>query len=253
VIQHLESRGIETIDLAVVSHHHTDHYGGMDDVVLKYKPRYFLATKSGHVTSMYRKLLEDVKAARSTFLVPDPKGVRILKLGSVDLYVLPQPPESAEEENDNSVGIVAVYGNFSVLLTGDSEDPQRAWWLRTCPGTISNCTVLKLAHHGSRNGTDAHWLKVVDPEVAVVSLAAGNSYGHPHKEAVALLKEYAIPLHRTDEKGTITFLSNGKAWKIAGESAMASGGGSKGSSSGSTRKPTATARGGGDSFGRARK
>ena len=47
------------------------------------------------------------------------------------------------------------YGSFSALLTGDSEETERAWWLRNDPSLVRNCTILKVAHHGSRNGTDA--------------------------------------------------------------------------------------------------
>ena len=62
------------------------------------------------------------------------------------------------------------YGNFSVLLTGDSEETERQWWLKHDPELMRNCTILKLAHHGSRNGTDARWLQIVRPELAVASL-----------------------------------------------------------------------------------
>jgi beta-lactamase superfamily II metal-dependent hydrolase len=247
VVQELERLGVDSIDLVVVTHHHTDHFGGMDDVVRKYRPKFYMATKSSHGGTMYRKLLEDVKAVGCRFLTPDPKGIRLLRLGSVELLVLPQPPLNDEEENDNSIGIIVNYGRFSMMLTGDSEEDQRDWWMETCPATISGCTVLKLAHHGSHNGTDARWLEKLEPELAVVSLASGNSFGHPHKQTLDLLKEYGVPLLRTDQKGTITLESDGRTWRVAGESTMAKSGSSRGRSS------AVAAGGGGDSFGRARR
>ena len=103
------------------------------------------------------------------------------------LTVLPQPPEDRDEENDNSIGLRLQYGKFSVLLTGDSEADERQWWIGHIPELIRDCTILKLAHHGSRNGTDARWLDLVQPELAVASLGTGNDYGHPHSETSALL------------------------------------------------------------------
>ena len=106
------------------------------------------------------------------------------------------------------------HGGFSMLMTGDSEPPARKWWQEQCPELLRDCSVLKLAHHGSHNGTDVAWLDVVRPELAVVSVGAGNSYGHPHSQTLDLLKRHKIPLVRTDEWGTITMVSDGDSWNL---------------------------------------
>jgi beta-lactamase superfamily II metal-dependent hydrolase len=105
-----------------------------------------------------------------------------------------------------------------MLMTGDSEPPSRKWWRENCPDLLRDCSVLKLAHHGSHNGTDAALLDVVRPELAVVSLAAGNSYGHPHSQTLELLKSRGVPLVRTDEWGTITMVSDGDSWNLVSSS-----------------------------------
>ncbi len=99
-----------------------------------------------------------------------------------------------------------------MLLTGDSQARERAFWEANCPNLIRNCTVLKLAHHGSRNGTDARWLRVVSPKLVVISVGAGNEYGHPNAETLALLSRMGIPLLRTERDGTITVVSDGSRW-----------------------------------------
>ena len=58
---------------------------------------------------------------------------RKITLGSVVLTVFPQAPEDPTEENNNSIGIRVQHGDVSILLTGDSEDPERAWWMANCP------------------------------------------------------------------------------------------------------------------------
>ncbi len=244
VVNTLKSLGVNSIDLVAVSHHHSDHYGGMDNVVRTFRPKYFLASKSGHVTSTYKRLLEDVRNEDVTPLYPTSKGARVLKLGSVNLIVLPErPDEDTKNENNNSIGIVVSYGKFAVLLTGDSEETERAWWLKQCPDALKDITVLKLAHHGSRNGTNAQWLDITQPEIAVASLGTGNDYGHPHKETLDLLKKYNLTLLRTDQRGTITIESDGQDWDLVGSgrsnSEMAqrdTGSNSRSGSSGSTRK-----------------
>ena len=200
--------------MVVISHHHSDHYGGMDEVVKAMKPQYFLASRSGHTTSLYLKLLKTVQAQGLTVVQPSSKP-RKIELGSVELTLFPQPPEDRKEENNNSIGLRLKYGSFSVLLTGDSEETERQWWLKNDPDLMRTCTILKLAHHGSRNGTDARWLQLVRPELAVASMGRSNEFGHPHPETVSLLRQRGVPFLRTDQLGTITITSDGRDWQVA--------------------------------------
>jgi competence protein ComEC len=121
------------------------------------------------------------------------------------------------------VGIRVQHGTFSVLLPGDAERTERAWWEREVPDLCAKATVLKLAHHGSNNGTDARWLELVRPELAVASVGKGNDYGHPGSEMLALLARYGIPLLRTDLDGTIVVESDGRRWRVLRRQITASG------------------------------
>ncbi len=209
----LKRKGITELDIVIVSHHHSDHYGGMDQVIRSFKPKYFMATGSSHTTKGYLKLLQTVQTEGITAIAPTARP-RKIELGSVLLTVFPQPPLDHEEENNNSIGIRLEYGRFSVIMTGDSETDERQWWVAHSPSLLRDCTILKLAHHGSRNGTDQHWLDLLQPEAAVASLASGNSYGHPHSETISLLRKNEIPFLRTDQRGTITIVSNGRTWNL---------------------------------------
>jgi competence protein ComEC len=120
VVELLKQRGVEAIDLVVISHHHQDHYGGMSEVIKTYRPRVFLATDSSHTTPHYLRLLQLVRDSGMRAIFPT-DAPRKLQLGSVLLTVLPQPPEDPEDENDNSIGIRLQHGAFSMLLTGDSQ------------------------------------------------------------------------------------------------------------------------------------
>ncbi|MDR3638419.1 MAG: ComEC/Rec2 family competence protein [Isosphaeraceae bacterium] len=213
VVQTLKRLGISSLDLVVVSHHHSDHYGGMHAVIEQFHPKYFLASNRSHTTSLYLKLLKEVRDQGIQTIYPTERA-RKIELGSLVLTVFPQPPEDKKEENNNSIGIRVDDGAVSLLLTGDSEETERQWWIQTCPNLIRNAQILKLAHHGSRNGTDAHWLDLVKPEVAVASVGTGNDYGHPHRETLSLLASYRIPLKRTDESGTVTIESDGRRWQL---------------------------------------
>ena len=213
IVPLLERRGVTSIDLAVVSHHHDDHYGGMDDVVRRFRPRVFLASDSSYTSERYLKLLELVRDRRIPAISPT-GSARKLGLGSVVLTVFPRAPADPDEENNNSVGLRLQYGSFSVLLPGDAEGPERRWWEENMPSLCADATVLKLAHHGSRSGTDTTWLKLVRPQLAVASMGRDNEFGHPHPQTLALLRRFEIPLLRTDRDGTIVIQSDGARWSV---------------------------------------
>ena len=213
VVKLLERRGVDRLDLVAVSHHHADHYGGMAEVVRRFNPRVFLGENSAHTTPHYLRLLELIRDRGITSISPTSMP-RHIELGSVMLTILPQAPEDAEDENNNSVGIRLQYGTFSVLLPGDAERAERSWWERHAADLCANATVLKLAHHGSRNGTDRAWLELVRPKLAVASLGASNDFGHPHSETLRVLAAMDIPLLRTDEVGTISVESDGTRWRV---------------------------------------
>ena len=91
----LRSKGITRLDLVAISHHHSDHYGGMAEVVRALKPRYFLASHSGHSTRSYLKLLQTVEAQGITAIQPSSRP-RKIELGSVELTIFPQAPEDQQ-------------------------------------------------------------------------------------------------------------------------------------------------------------
>ena len=218
VVELLRARGITALDLVVVSHHHLDHYGGMPAVIRAFRPRVFLDADSPHATPMYVKLLEQVRSSGITAIRAGPKS-RKIDLGSVAITVFPRAPTDEKEENNNSIGLRVDYGATSALLTGDSQGSERRWWMKNCPGLIAEVQVLKLAHHGSRNGTDPSWLELARPSIAVASLGKDNSFGHPHPETLDRLRSAGIPLLRTDELGSISFRTDGRVWS-RGESTL---------------------------------
>jgi competence ComEA-like helix-hairpin-helix protein len=222
VVELLKARGIERIDLVVVSHHHHDHYGGMAAVIREFQPRVFLASGSSHTTPTYLRLLELVRDQGIQAIQPTDRPRRI-ELGLVVLTIFPQAPEDPAEENNNSIGIRLQYGSFSALLPGDAELAERITWQHWVPTLCERCTVLKLAHHGSHNGTHARWLDLVRPDLAVASVGRGNPFGHPSPQVVAMLAHRGIPLLRTDRDGTVTIVSDGRRWWLVGHQIVARG------------------------------
>ena len=100
----------------------------------------------------------------------------------------------------NEVSTVASIrnGKYSLLFTGDI-DSTRERALKN----LEQHDVLKVAHHGSKHSSSLKFLEQVQPKVAVISVGAGNSYGHPHPETLERLDNVGGKVLRTDELGAI--------------------------------------------------
>jgi beta-lactamase superfamily II metal-dependent hydrolase len=199
----LHRLGVDTIDLAVASHAHADHIGGMAEVIDRFPVRYYLDNGMPHTTSTYRRLMELVRERDLTYLRAEP---RALRLGSATIRVLPPDP-GAEEQNDGSVGLVVEFGTFRALLTGDAETGALAHFVRL---GVPQVTILKAAHHGSRNGVSPAWLAATRPQIVVISCGRENPYGHPHAWALRYYGGAGAEIYRTDRDGTITVLADGE-------------------------------------------
>ena len=123
---------------------------------------------------------------------------RTIALGSVNLRIL--PPHGLDDQNTNSVGVLVEYGEFKAILTGDSEIEELSSFLSA---GVPDVTVLKAAHHGSRNGLTPAWLSATKPEIVVVSCGRDNPYGHPSEWAMQNYAAVAELVLRTDRDGEV--------------------------------------------------
>jgi len=197
VLAQLRALGVDTIDLLVASHNHSDHIGGMTAVLGSTVVRFYLDNGVPHTTATYQRTIQAVTASGAQYLRP---SARTITLGNARLRVLPPPP-SIDDQNNSSVGILVQYGEFRAILTGDSEQFELQYWIQH--DSIPRVTVVKVAHHGSRNGTSSEWVEATHPQVAVISVGTGNSYGHPSSEVVEAWEGAGATVYRTDQDGTV--------------------------------------------------
>lgn len=200
VVSYLRAFRIDTIDLAVASHNHADHIGGMSAVLSSAVVRFYLDNGVPHTTATYARTIQAVRASGAQYLTAT---ARTITLGAAKLHVMAPPP--GRDHNNSSVGILVEYGQFRALFTGDSELAELGYWLST--GTIGRVHVLKVAHHGSWNGTSRDWVAATRPAAAIISVGR-NSYGHPSPQVVAQWQAAGARVYRTDLEGSILVLAN---------------------------------------------
>src|SRR6185503_7029391 len=192
---------IDTIDLVVASHPHADHIGGMPELLQSHVVRFYLDNGIPHTTAIYRRTLDAVRASGAQYLQATN---RTTTLGAAQIHILAPPPSTTI--NNGSVGILVEYGRFRALFTGDSEREELEHWLGA--DAIQRVSVVKVAHHGSDNGTSASWIATTHPQVAVISVGAGNSYDHPSPLVVAQWQNAGARVYRTDHDGGVFIIAN---------------------------------------------
>ena len=220
VVDALRKRDVRSLDLAVATHPHADHIGGMRQVIENFGVKNFLDSGKEYPSKEYLRMLEAItgKGIKPIFAR---KGMKFDLDSGVELEVLnPQGNEQwitevrrgGSVENANSVVLRLSYGNFSMLFTGDAETETEDSMMRS--GVTLRAQVLKVGHHGSRYATSARFLEAVAPEAAVISCGAGNKYGHPAEQTLARLQKAGVKIYRTDLNGDVAIVSDGNTFEI---------------------------------------
>lgn len=206
VTQFLLALQIVKIDVVIATHPDADHIGGLI-TVLESNLMVSLVLYNGEAkdTKTYRDFM--AAAQRRTPLVAQRGQTFQLDNATVMTVLNPTQPVEFTEVNENSVVVRIQVGTVAAVMTGDCELRCEQSMLRS--GMAVTGQVLKVGHHGSRSSSAAAFLDAVKPSVAIISVGAGNRYGHPHAEVLQRLATRGIAVYRTDVSGTVTVVVEG--------------------------------------------
>ena len=210
----LEESGIQKLDILVVSHLHTDHYGGLTKA-LTYASSIGVTLSNAEYkdSKAFRDFEHQLQINGSKITVPAPGDT--YKLGSATVEVI---DSTAEEANDSLV-LLITYGDTRFLFTGDIEDAAQTRISDKYQSESDEpykIDLIKMPHHGSYTGTLYRFLRTFMPDYTIISCGEGNMYGHPHQETLDLLdsKTWSPRVYRTDRDGDIIVRSNGKELSV---------------------------------------
>lgn len=204
IVQFLQGLGITKIDFLVGTHPHEDHIGGLDDVINNFDIGIIYMPKVATTTKTFESVLDAIEAKNLS--VTTPVIGNEFSMGSAKFQIL---STGTDEDDLNSCSIVLrlKFGNLAYLFTGDEETVNEEKMINS--GYDLSADVLKVAHHGSNTSSSEEFLDRVSPDVAIIMVGEGNSYGHPHSEILNRLNARNIKIYRTDTDGTILITSDG--------------------------------------------
>ncbi len=217
VLNYLRSMGIEKLDYIIATHQHSDHIGGLPEVLSEFDcdniimPR--LTKEQTPTNSTYTAFLKAVQASEAKVISAKP-GLSY-DLGGATFEILGPVTDDAEDINSMSAVTKITYGESSFLITGDAETEEELEIIDS--GADLDCDVLRAGHHGSSTSSCKDFLNAVTPEICVVSCGADNDYGHPHDKAMNRIKKHTEEIYRTDICGSIVMSSDGENIDISYE------------------------------------
>jgi competence protein ComEC len=208
VLAALRRNGVEDLSLVVVTHDQEDHSGALPDVLARHRVALVAHPPLGPDAGDLRRDLD--AARRHGVPVREIAAGAELDVGAWRLVVeSPRgPPPAGSDPNPYSLTMLARAGPFDVLLTADAESDA----LRSL--SLPAVDVLKVAHHGSADAGLADLLARLRPSTAVISVGAGNTYGHPTPETLAELRASGVRTLRTDLSGDVTVRAEGEGLAV---------------------------------------
>jgi competence protein ComEC len=193
----LSSLGVKEIRLLIITHFHADHIGGISGALRKRK-----------IDEVWANTADPITAGLPLRIV---KAGYHQRIGNIDLDIL--WPQSANERNSNlnnlSVATLIRSPDFSLFEAGDMEPLTQS----EIADSLPRVDIYKVCHHGSKY-QDPAFTRALSPAIAMISVGAGNSYGHPATQTIAALVRLGARVVRTDTEGAIAISAQGHHFRI---------------------------------------
>lgn len=214
VIPYLRRKGINEIDLLILTHPHLDHLEGLLPILKEFKVDMVLDSGLLCDSSEYKEFISLILEKGISYHKAK-AGDNFIFSNNLEIFLLnPLYDSDFYEESDfNNASIVVklFYKNANFLFTGDIEEAAEKKLLVW--QNILQSDILKVAHHGSSTSTNLEFLDKVNPNIAVITVGK-NHFGHPSQKIIERLEDKNIQIYQTDEDGTVIIRTNGQEYWI---------------------------------------
>lgn len=209
VVRYLQKLGIKRLTAVIATHPDADHIGGLDTVLDAFPVDSVYAPRVTHTTETYRDFLLAVK--REGVTIKSVKaGLKIPSEAARFTFLAPLT-DGTQDLNSWSAVLRVEHGQDRFLFMGDAPIRTEQQLLESNADVRAD--VLKLGHHGADTSSSLPFLQAVSPKRALISAGKDNAYRHPRPSVLQELKAERITIDRTDQSGTIQYISTGDGIK----------------------------------------
>lgn len=208
---YLKNLNYQKIDYVIGTHPHTDHIGGLKDIINTFEIGKIYMPKVVSTTKTYESLLMAIKD-KNLKINTAKAGTSIIDTDALKINILAPNNNTYTELNNYSVVTKITYGTTKFLFMGDAE--------KLSENEIKeNVTadVIKIGHHGSNTSSSIDFIKKVNAKYGIISVGLNNKYNLPKEETITNWENSGTKIYLTSINGTITAISDGTNIKIESE------------------------------------
>lgn len=193
----LLSMGISRVDGLILTHYDRDHCGGVPYLAERIGIDTLYLPPTADTDGELEQILDVCRDSTQIWLESD----MTISFGNASIEIF--PPESGDSGNESCNAVLFRGEKCDTLITGDQSALRER--LLLAEHDIPDLELLIVGHHGSNNSTCTQLLEATAPDVAIISVGANNSYGHPAQQVLDRLTEAGCVIYRTDLHGTIIY------------------------------------------------
>ena len=205
---------ISHIDMAIVTHAHSDHMAGVLTLIDIFHVNSVGLPEYPNTEKDFSKLINLCEGKNIPVFFYNEGDT--INLDNKTTFEVLNPPSMntsfAGNLNNTSICGMLRFGDLEILFTGDIEAEAEKFLLKH--GDNIDCDILKVAHHGGRESTTPDFLNIVKPEAAIISVGR-NNYGHPSDEVIERLLMAGARIYTTEKCGAIIVQSNGNNYRVS--------------------------------------
>lgn len=211
IINYLKNLNYQKIDYVIGTHPHTDHIGGLKNIINTFEIGKIYMPKVVSTTKTYESLLMAIKD-KNLKINNAKAGTSIIDTDALKINILAPNNSIYTELNNYSVVTKITYGTTKFLFMGDAE--------KLSENEIKeNVTadVIKIGHHGSNTSSSIDFIKKVNAKYGIISVGLNNKYNLPKEETITNWENSGTKIYLTSTNGTIRASSDGTNIKIESE------------------------------------
>lgn len=211
IINYLKNLNYQKIDYVIGTHPHTDHIGGLKNIINTFEIGKIYMPKVVSTTKTYESLLMAIKD-KNLKINTAKAGTSIIDTDALKINILAPNNSIYTELNNYSVVTKISYGTTKFLFMGDAE--------KLSENEIKeNLTadVIKIGHHGSNTSSSIDFIKKVNAKYGIISVGLNNKYNLPKEETITNWENSGTKIYLTSTNGTIRASSDGTNIKIESE------------------------------------
>ncbi len=211
IINYIKNLNYQKIDYVIGTHPHTDHIGGLKDIINTFEIGKIYMPKAVSTTKTYESLLMAIKD-KNLKINTAKAGISIIDTNTLKINILAPNNDTYTELNNYSVVTKITYGTTKFLFMGDAEKLSE----NEIKEDVS-ADVIKIGHHGSNTSSGLNFIKKVNAKYGIISVGLNNKYNLPKEETITNWENSGTKIYLTSTNGTITATSDGTNIKIESE------------------------------------